>query len=137
MAYAALPPDGVMMLHTIVQASVEELKSRGLKLPAKLLKFVLFIMDEIFPGGELPLVAQVRQHAVRAGFHVSRVQPLQPHYARTLDIWADTLQRNREQAVAVQSQEVYDRYMKYLTGCADLFRDGYIDVCQFTLNKSG
>ncbi|HXO79946.1 MAG TPA: hypothetical protein VN856_08680, partial [Mycobacterium sp.] len=27
--------------------------------------------------------------------------------------------------------------MKYLTGCADLFRDGYTDVCQFTLVKNG
>jgi cyclopropane-fatty-acyl-phospholipid synthase len=26
--------------------------------------------------------------------------------------------------------------MKYLTGCAQMFRDGYIDVCQFTLQKS-
>jgi cyclopropane-fatty-acyl-phospholipid synthase len=25
--------------------------------------------------------------------------------------------------------------MKYLTGCADLFREGYTDVCQFTLVK--
>ena len=33
------------------------------------------------------------------------------------------------------SQEVYDRYMKYLTGCANLFREGYTDVAQFTLVK--
>jgi cyclopropane fatty-acyl-phospholipid synthase-like methyltransferase len=26
-------------------------------------------------------------------------------------------------------------YMKYLTGCAELFRDGYTDLCQFTLEK--
>jgi cyclopropane-fatty-acyl-phospholipid synthase len=25
--------------------------------------------------------------------------------------------------------------MKYLTGCADLFRGGYLDVNQFTLKK--
>jgi cyclopropane-fatty-acyl-phospholipid synthase len=25
--------------------------------------------------------------------------------------------------------------MKYLTGCADLFREGYTDVAQFTLTK--
>jgi cyclopropane-fatty-acyl-phospholipid synthase len=25
--------------------------------------------------------------------------------------------------------------MKYLTGCADMFRKGYIDVNQFTLQK--
>jgi cyclopropane-fatty-acyl-phospholipid synthase len=137
MAHSVLPPDGVMLLHTIVRASMEEVQKRGLKLPAKLLKFILFIMDEIFPGGELPLVAQVQQHATKAGFQVARVQALRPHYARTLDIWAATLQSHREQAIAVQSEEVYLRYMKYLTGCADLFRDGYIDVCQFTLAKSG
>ncbi|MBV8930601.1 MAG: class I SAM-dependent methyltransferase, partial [Mycobacteriaceae bacterium] len=26
-------------------------------------------------------------------------------------------------------------YMKYLTGCAELFRKGYTDVCQFTCEK--
>jgi hypothetical protein len=62
---------------------------------------------------------------------------LQPHYARTLDTWAATLQSHREQAIAVQSEEVYQRYMKYLTGCANLFRDGYTDVCQFTLVRNG
>ena len=25
--------------------------------------------------------------------------------------------------------------MKYLTGCAELFRDGYTDLCQFTAGK--
>jgi len=35
----------------------------------------------------------------------------------------------------MQSLEVYDRYMKYLTGCAKLFRQTYTDVNQFTLEK--
>lgn len=34
-----------------------------------------------------------------------------------------------------QGQEVYDIYQHYLTGCSDLFRDGYTDVCRFTLVK--
>ena len=42
---------------------------------------------------------------------------------------------NKAEAIAIQSEEVYERYMKYLTGCADLFRDGYTDVCKFTLAK--
>jgi hypothetical protein len=66
---------------------------------------------------------------------VTRIQSLQQHYARTLDMWAAALEANREQAIALQSQEVYDRYMKYLTGCAQLFRDGYTDVDQFTCDK--
>ncbi|NLP98669.1 SAM-dependent methyltransferase, partial [Mycobacterium tuberculosis] len=45
------------------------------------------------------------------------------------------LEANKDQAIAIQSQTVYDRYMKYLTGCAKLFRQGYTDVDQFTLEK--
>jgi hypothetical protein len=47
----------------------------------------------------------------------------------------DGVSANKAEAIAIQSEEVYDRYMKYLTGCAELFRDGYTDLCQFTLEK--
>jgi cyclopropane-fatty-acyl-phospholipid synthase len=57
------------------------------------------------------------------------------HYARTLDIWATALQAHKSEAIDIQSEEVYDRYMKYLIGCAELFREGYTDVCQFTCEK--
>ncbi|MFN3007577.1 cyclopropane mycolic acid synthase family methyltransferase [Mycolicibacterium wolinskyi] len=136
MAYTALPDDGVMMLHTIVKPSGEEFAARGLALTMRRLRFFKFIMDEIFPGGELPYVAQVEEHARRAGFRVDRVQSLRPHYAQTLDIWAATLRDRKDEAIALQSEEMYERYMKYLTGCAELFREGYTDVCQFTLVKS-
>jgi len=92
-------------------------------------------MDEIFPGGRLPSTAVFKEHAERAGFEIARVQPLRLHYARTLDIWSAALLARKDEAIAIQSEEVYDRYMKYLTGCADLFRDGYTDVCQFTCVK--
>ncbi|WP_422749610.1 cyclopropane mycolic acid synthase family methyltransferase [Mycobacterium sp. WMMD1722] len=135
MAYEALPADGVMLLHTIVQASKEEVEERGLPITMKHLKFFKFIMDEIFPGGRLPSVDLVKDRATAAGFEVTRVQPLRLHYARTLDTWAAALESRKDEAIAIQSEEVYERYMKYLTGCADLFRDGYIDVCQFTCQK--
>jgi len=135
-AYHVLPEDGVMMLHTITRASEEEAKDGALPFTMNLLRFVSFIMKEIFPGGRLPSNAEVEEHATRAGFTVARVQSLRPHYAKTLDIWAANLESKRDEAIAIQSEEVYDRYMKYLTGCAELFRDGYTDVCQFTLTKS-
>lgn len=135
MAYAALPAGGTMLLHTIVKPSDAEFAERGLPLTMTKLKFFKFIMDEIFPGGMLPFVSVVKEHATRAGFEVQRVQSLRLHYARTLTIWADTLRARRDEAIAIQSEEVYDRYMRYLTGCSELFRDGYTDVCQFTLHK--
>lgn len=135
MAYAALPADGVMMLHTIIKPSDEEFAERGLPITMTKLRFMKFIMDEIFPGGDLPQARGVVEHAERAGFAVQLIQPLRLHYARTLDTWAAALEARRDEAIAIQSQEVYDRYMKYLTGCADLFREGYTDVAQFTLTK--
>ncbi|KWX66584.1 cyclopropane mycolic acid synthase family methyltransferase [Mycobacterium sp. NAZ190054] len=134
-AFQVLPGDGVMMLHTIIKPSDEEFAEKGLPVTMKLLRFSKFIMDEIFPGGDLPKPEVVAEHAAKAGFTLQREQRLQPHYAKTLDIWADALSKREDEAVAIQSREVYDRYMKYLTGCADLFRDGYTDVCQFTLVK--
>jgi cyclopropane-fatty-acyl-phospholipid synthase len=135
MAYAALPADGLMMLHTIIKPSREEIEGRGLPMTMTKIKFFKFIMDEIFPGGELPYTANLEDYANKVGFEVTRVQPLRMHYARTLDIWASALEARKDEAIAVQSEVVYDRYMKYLRGCADLFRDGYSDVCQLTLHK--
>jgi len=135
MAYAALPAGGVMLLHSIIKPSDEEFAERGLPITMTKLRFMKFIMDEIFPGGDLPQAKAVQEHAEGAGFTVKRVQQLRLHYARTLDTWAAALESRRDEAIAIQSQEVYDRYMKYLTGCADLFRDGYTDVAQFTLVK--
>ncbi|NVN48357.1 cyclopropane mycolic acid synthase family methyltransferase [Mycolicibacterium hippocampi] len=135
MAYRVLPSDGVMMLHTIIKPTDEEFTDRGLKLTMSIVRFSKFIMDQIFPGGDLPKPTTVEEHASKAGFRLTREQRLRLHYAKTLDIWADALRSREDDAVAIQSREVYDRYMKYLTGCADLFRDGYTDICQFTLQK--
>jgi cyclopropane-fatty-acyl-phospholipid synthase len=41
----------------------------------------------------------------------------------------------REDAIAVTSKVNYDRFPRYLTGCADLFRRGITDVGQITLTK--
>jgi len=113
MASAILPADGVMLVHTITGLTGPQCIERGIPLTFEMARFIKFIVTEIFPGGRLP----------------------SPHYARTLDMWAEALQANREKAIAIQSDEVYERYVKYLTGCAEAFRIGYIDVNQFTLAK--
>jgi cyclopropane-fatty-acyl-phospholipid synthase len=76
-----LPPDGVMLLHTILSADAETARQRGLPITMTLLRFIKFILDEIFPGGQLPTTGIVTEHAAKAGFSVDRVQSLQPHYA--------------------------------------------------------
>ena len=135
MAHKALPDDGVMLLHTITALTLPQMTERGMPLTISVAKFVKFILTEIFPGGYLPTIELVGEHAAKPGFELTRTQSLQPHYARTLDLWAAALEAHKDEAIAIQSEEVYERYMHYLTGCADGFRIGYIDVNQFTLAK--
>jgi cyclopropane-fatty-acyl-phospholipid synthase len=135
MAYAALPDDGVMLLHTITALTLPQMADRKIPLTFEVARFVKFILTEIFPGGRLPSIEKVEEYATPAGFKLTRTQSLQLHYARTLDTWAAALEAHKDEAIAVQSEEVYDRYMHYLTGCAKGFRMGYIDVHQFTLAK--
>jgi cyclopropane-fatty-acyl-phospholipid synthase len=134
-AYKILPTDGRMLLHTILAHTQKFFRDNGIKLTITDLKFARFIAAEIFPGGQLPAVEDIEELAAGSGFVLERTHLLQPHYAKTLDIWAANLAANREQAIALTSDEVYDRYMRYLTGCADFFRRGITNVGQFTLVK--
>ena len=134
--FSWLPDDGVMLLHTIIVPEDAEVKAKGLPLKMSTVRFIKFIMDEIYPGGRLPLASMVKQHATNAGFDVTREQHLQPHYVRTLDTWAANLEAKKDEAIAVTNDEVYARFHRYLTGCADLFRGGFTDVCQFTCEKA-
>ena len=133
--YAAMPPDGVMLLHTICGFDFRDAKELGIPLTFEFARFVKFLLTDIFPGGRLPIISVVEDLATAAGYNVTRKHSLQPHYATTLDIWAQNLAAHRDDAVRIQSREVYDRYLKYLTGCAELFRNKQADVVQFTLAK--
>jgi cyclopropane-fatty-acyl-phospholipid synthase len=132
--YAIMPADGRMMLHSII-AMGRDIWRMGRKITREDLDFWLFIAREIFPGGELPQQHTIPTEAEKAGYTVAQIQSLQPHYARTLDFWADALEARHDDAVRVASEETYQTYMRYLRGCADRFHWGHSDVRQYTLVK--
>ena len=134
-AHSILPEGGRMLLHTILAHTQQFFRENGIKLTISDLKFMRFIGQEIFPGGQLPAVEDIEKLADGSGFTLERTHLLRPHYARTLDMWAQNLEANKDQAIAITSEEVYERYMKYLTGCADFFRRGITNIGQFTLVK--
>jgi cyclopropane-fatty-acyl-phospholipid synthase len=91
MAHQVLPADGIMLLHTISRPTFKDARAQGMPLTHEIVHFTQFILAEIFPGGWLPTIPSVEEHATGAGFKVARVQSLQLHYARTLDMWAAAL----------------------------------------------
>ena len=134
-SYHILPNDGRMLMHSIFSYPVSYYREHGIPLTMSDVRFLRFIGTEIFPGGAMCSEADIVDNARASGFSVDQAQYLQAHYARTLDTWAANLEASRERAIAIQSEGVYDKYMRYLTGCADLFRKGISNVGQFTLVK--
>jgi cyclopropane-fatty-acyl-phospholipid synthase len=135
MCYRLMPDDGRMVLQTIMGHPLKRWPEMGIPITMSDLKFMRFIAKEIFPGGSVPCDEDVVEYAGNAGFTVELLDTMTPHYVRTLDTWATKLEAAKEQAVAVTSQEVYDRYMRYLIGCSDFFQRNVSYVGQFTLTK--
>ncbi|MFV8317891.1 MULTISPECIES: cyclopropane mycolic acid synthase family methyltransferase [unclassified Mycobacterium] len=133
--YSLLPDDGRFLLHSIVVPTAEEGRAMGLKTTMTLLRFISFILREIYPGGKLPQVEQVDRYSTEAGFKIERHHFIGKNYVPTLNTWADALEANKEKAIELKGEQEYETFMKYLRGCSDLFRDGYTNVCQFTLVK--
>ena len=134
-AYKLLPADGRMLVHCIVWPEYEILDKPGMELTHEDALFLKFIGKKIFPGGQLRPPSVIIRYAEAAGFKVTRVHSLHPNYVRTLDTWAANLRAKREEAIALTSQDIYDMYMHYLTGCAKYYRSGHLDLIQFTMEK--
>jgi cyclopropane-fatty-acyl-phospholipid synthase len=134
-AYRILPNDGRMVLETIFTHPPGYWHEHGISITMSDLRFMRFVGKEIFPGGQLPSADDVVEFSSSAGFSMDELQVMNEHYVRTLDTWAANLQARRDDAIAATSTEVYERYRRYLTGCADFFRRGITEVGQFTLTK--
>jgi cyclopropane-fatty-acyl-phospholipid synthase len=135
MCYRVMPGDGRMVLQTIMGHPLKRWPEMGIPITMTDLRFMRFISKEIFPGGQVPCDEDVVEYSGDAGFSVEATEFLSPHYVRTLDTWAQSLQSRRDDAIAATSEAVYDRYMRYLTGCSDFFQRGICEVGQFTLVK--
>ena len=136
LCHRIMPSDGRMVLQTIMGHPLNRWPYMGIPITMTDLKFMRFIAKEIFPGGSVPCDEDVIEFSGGAGFSVEELQQLTSHYVRTLDTWTEKLQAARDQAIAVTSNEVYERYMRYLTGCSDFFQRGISEVGQFTLTKT-
>lgn len=136
LCYRIMPSGGRMVLQTIMGHPLKRWPEMGIPITMTDLRFMRFIAAEIFPGGAVPCDEDVVEYSTDAGFSVENLQKMTAHYVRTLDTWSTKLEAAHDEAVAVTSTEVYDRYMHYLTGCSDFFRRNISEVGQFTLAKA-
>ncbi|MEH3140237.1 MAG: cyclopropane mycolic acid synthase family methyltransferase [Mycobacterium kyogaense] len=136
MCSSVLPDGGRMLLQAILGHPLKKWPELGIPITMTDLKFMRFIAKEIFPGGSVPGEENIVELSGQAGFTLEQTQFLNADYVRTLDTWAHELEAHHDEAVAATSEEVYQRYMKYLVGCSDFFNRGVSELGQFTLVKS-
>jgi cyclopropane-fatty-acyl-phospholipid synthase len=132
-----LPEDGRMTVQSSVGYHPFDLAERGKKLTFDLARFVKFMITEIFPGGRIPSTQMMVEHGEKAGFVVPPTLSLRNHYIKTLGLWSDALERNKDKAIEATDEVNYNRYMRYLKGCQFYFIDETIDVSLVTYLKPG
>jgi cyclopropane-fatty-acyl-phospholipid synthase len=135
--YQILPADGRMTIQSSVGYHPRDMAARGKKLTFALARFIKFMLTDIFPGGRLPTTAMMIEHGEKAGFGVPEAVSLRTHYVKTLGLWADALERNKDAAITATDEQTYDKYMRYLKGCQYYFIDESIDVSLVTYLKPG
>jgi hydroxy mycolic acid synthase MmaA4 len=112
-SFNIMPDDGRMTVQSSVTYHPYDMNARGKKLTFETARFI------------------------KGGFVVPEVISLRPHYIKTLKIWGAALEANKDKAIEITSEEVYERYMKYLRGAEYYFSDEMLDVSLVTYLKPG
>ncbi|MHB2205771.1 class I SAM-dependent methyltransferase [Methylobacterium sp. CM6257] len=89
-----------------------------------------FIERYVFPGGEVPHLARAIQEIAAAGLEVADIEDLRPHYARTLRLWGQRLERVAAAAEAAAGEENYRIWRIYMAGMGYAFDRGWYSVAQ-------
>jgi cyclopropane-fatty-acyl-phospholipid synthase len=133
-------------LFEVVQAHARSVKPGGLGM----LHFIghvgryeteFYIRKHVFPGGWIPSLAETIEAMERCGLEVVDIENLRPHYALTLDAWADRFDHNWEKIRALDPQRFTERFRRnwrtYLYGCAEMFRSpkGYTHLFQIIYSR--
>ena len=89
-----------------------------------------FIDRYVFPHGELPHLATAVARMSEAGLEVVDVESLRLHYARTLRLWSERLERHLEAAARLVPERALRIWRLYLAGCAYAFEREWINLHQ-------
>ncbi len=94
-----------------------------------------FIERYVFPGGSVSPLSRIITEMAEAGFEVTDVEDLRPHYARTLLCWSHRLEARAAEAISAVGVERYRIWRVFLAGMAYAFDRGWLSVIQAVTYK--
>ncbi|MGD2178611.1 MAG: cyclopropane-fatty-acyl-phospholipid synthase family protein [Anaerolineae bacterium] len=89
----------------------------------------------VFPDGELTPISHSLRIAEELGFEVRDVESLREHYALTLRRWVRRLEQRHDQALEHVDEVAYRVWRLFMSGSADGFESGRLNVYQSLLVK--
>ncbi|WP_029603896.1 SAM-dependent methyltransferase [Kozakia baliensis] len=104
-----LKPDGIALLH-----SIGRMDGPGSTNP--------WINKYIFPGGYSPALSEVFPAVERSGLWVTDCEVLRLHYAKTIAIWRERFEANRDKICALYDERFCRMFEFYLVGAELSFR---------------
>lgn len=116
---------GLFLNHGITEEKKARGKSSGIK----------FINTYVFPDGELTNISQILHFMEAARFEILDVESLRTHYAKTLRLWTQNLQSQKEKALQLVGEKIYRIWELYMAGCSYGFEKGNINVYQILASK--
>jgi cyclopropane-fatty-acyl-phospholipid synthase len=95
-----------------------------------------WIRKHIFPGGHLPSLGAIAKAMGVSSLTMSRLENYGLDYARTLDLWRQTLLHKRERIFELGYDEVFLRKWEYYFAyCQAGFTNRIIDLAQLEIDK--
>ncbi|MBW6485962.1 MAG: cyclopropane-fatty-acyl-phospholipid synthase family protein [Syntrophobacterales bacterium] len=96
-----------------------------------------FVDTYVFPDGELIPVSVTLKAAEDVGFEIRDLESLREHYALTLRHWVRRLEGAHKEALNYVDEPTYRVWRLYMSGSANGFARGRINVYQALLSKPG
>jgi cyclopropane-fatty-acyl-phospholipid synthase len=95
-----------------------------------------FVNQYVFPDGEVDPLSLTLEIAEKIGFEIRDIENLREHYAQTLRLWVENLDRKRENILRISSETTWRTFKLYMAGSAESFSLGRLNLFQTLLTKS-
>ena len=118
-----LADDGAMVLHSIGRTDRPGDTSA-------------WIQRYIFPGGYIPAISEVIPAVEKAQLHITDMEILRLHYAKTLQAWRERFLAHREEVVAVYDERFCRIWEFYLAASEAAFEIGLMMNFQIQLTRN-
>ncbi len=96
----------------------------------------MWIQRYIFPGGYIPAVSEVIPAVEKAQLHVTDMEILRLHYAKTLRAWRERFLARREEVAALYDERFCRIWEFYLAASEAAFETGLMMNFQIQLTKN-